>query len=363
VFLFHNYLPYTYIRHDPCQLCPGKHLKSQKIFTPPKPPHKRLSRDETARQWVYKNVLFSGAYDLKGYTLKRDKISDLVSRLNQGDFRVLAKLLTQLDQWSFNAADIKGLFNDAGPFSLRLGITGPPGAGKSTIINELIRYFRSKDFTVGVLAVDPSSPFTRGAILGDRIRYSEFFNDPKVYIRSLGSRGSLGGLSASTYLMLRAYDLMKFDIVLVETVGVGQTELDIMNVADILSVVLVPESGDSIQAMKAGLLEITNLFLVNKADRPGSETFSNELKATLDIASSKANESKIFKTVATESKGITEFCDYILDQKKTIDLTKKRNDPSLLQNEALSILKHIREQELIKKVEQIKSPSELIDLF
>jgi LAO/AO transport system kinase len=295
--------------------------------------------------------------------LKKDNISQLLEKLPQRDFRDLARTLTILDQWQFSFSDISPLFEHKVPPSLRLGITGPPGAGKSTIINEIIRYYRSQKMSVGVLAVDPSSPFSKGAVLGDRIRYSEFFNDPGVYIRSLGSRGSLGGLSAAAYLMLRAYDLYQFDIVLIETVGVGQTELDIMNVADLLSVVLVPESGDSIQAMKAGLLEITQMFIVNKADRPGSEAFANELKNTLNLISNETEHCRIFLTEAHHNKGIQEFCEYIQDQKKSINLKELRAEPKKLKYETLAILKHYQESNLLKEIQHISSSNDVVPFF
>ncbi|HEX4925152.1 MAG TPA: hypothetical protein VFV50_13750, partial [Bdellovibrionales bacterium] len=183
----------------------------------------------------------------------------------------MARLLTELESGGPSALKHKRLLEPE-HLALRIGITGPPGAGKSTLISQLISAFRARGKTVGVLAVDPSSPFTRGAVLGDRIRYSKHFSDDGVFIRSVGTRGSLGGLSASVYLMARAFDAFNFDVVLVETVGVGQTELEIMNVADRVAVVVVPEFGDSIQAMKAGILEIAHVFVVNKADRPGADS-------------------------------------------------------------------------------------------
>ena len=169
-----------------------------------------------------------------------------------------------------------------------------------------------------MLAVDPSSPFTKGAVLGDRIRYTEHFNDPGVFIRSLGSRGSLGGLSSAAYLMVRAFDLAGFDVVLLETVGVGQTELEIMNVADWVTVVLVPESGDAIQGMKAGLLEIADVFVVNKGDRPGSDAFAHELDSSLVLdPRGPSKKISILKTTATTGEGLDEFLSLIFGEMAT----------------------------------------------
>jgi LAO/AO transport system kinase len=191
-----------------------------------------------------------------------------LAQAKDGDFQAFAKLLTWLERSSTgDAMALKDLLNPARA-AFRLGITGPPGAGKSTLVGRLIGELRAKNLKVGVMAVDPSSPFTHGAILGDRIRYSEHALDPGVFIRSLGTRGSLGGLSSAAFLMARAFDACAFDILLVETVGVGQTELDVLHVADQVCVVLVPESGDSIQAMKAGLMGIADIFVVNNPIDP-----------------------------------------------------------------------------------------------
>jgi LAO/AO transport system kinase len=165
----------------------------------------------------------------------------------------------------------------------RIGITGPPGAGKSTLTTGLARAYREAGMTVGIVAVDPTSPFTGGALLGDRVRMESVALDPGVFIRSMATRGSLGGLAASTREVADVLDAFGFDRVLIETVGVGQTELDIARTADTSVVVLVPESGDSIQTLKAGLMEIADIFIVNKADRPGADRLRNELELMLGL--------------------------------------------------------------------------------
>ncbi len=165
----------------------------------------------------------------------------------------------------------------------RIGVTGPPGAGKSTLSRELVRYYRERGKTVAVVAVDPTSPFTGGALLGDRIRMNDVALDDGVFIRSMATRGSLGGLSITTKEVADIIDAYGFDYLLIETVGVGQTELDVAAAADSTVVVLVPESGDSIQAMKAGLMEIADLFVINKADRPGADRLAREVDMMLHL--------------------------------------------------------------------------------
>jgi len=265
--------------------------------------------------------------------------------------RSFAQLLTWLEN-----APVAGLLElkelwETKSCAFRIGITGPPGAGKSTLVGRLIAILREKNLRVGVMAVDPSSPFSKGAILGDRIRYSEHFNDPGVFIRSLGTRGSLGGLSSSAFVLARAFDVCEFDVLLIETVGVGQTELDILHVADQVCVVLVPESGDSVQAMKAGLMEIADIFVVNKADRPGADGLAREIEASIHDGES-AKEVSVLKCVATENQGVNELAAQLLKLKNSVSF--KRNSPARLREEARALLRAGFENSLDKKLVKVK---------
>ncbi len=212
----------------------------------------------------------------------------LLDRAAGGERRALARLITWIEARHPGAAEaISGapIRRRSGPGApVVLGVTGPPGAGKSTFVDHLIAEARARSESVGVLAVDPSSPFSGGAILGDRIRMERHTADDGVFVRSLSSRGHLGGLSTATAQVVDLLDVAGFDRVIVETVGVGQSELGVMEVADSVIVVLTPESGDAVQAMKAGLLEIGDVFVVNKADRPGADRLVRELRLSVELA-------------------------------------------------------------------------------
>jgi LAO/AO transport system kinase len=200
------------------------------------------------------------------------------------DLRTLSRLISSAENQEADLLSILSeLFSEVGHARV-IGITGPPGAGKSTLTNAFTKFAREKQQSAAVIAVDPVSPFTGGALLGDRIRLVEHFNDPQVFIRSLSTRGKLGGLSLATREVVHLVSAFGFDQVFVETAGVGQSEVEIRKLADLTLVVLVPEWGDSIQTLKAGLLEIADLFVVNKSDREGAERITNELKTMLQIA-------------------------------------------------------------------------------
>jgi len=270
------------------------------------------------------------------------------------DFKSVARALTVVEN-DLQGADqlLKSLaFIKNGPV---LGITGPPGAGKSTLVNALIAKLASQDKKVAALAIDPTSPFNFGSLLGDRIRMATHFNHPNVFIRSLATRGSLGGLSAKTIEMTDVLKAAGFDYVLVETVGVGQSEVEIAGLADITFVVLVPEGGDEIQSIKSGLMEIADAFIVNKADRDGADLFANNLKK---MVQQKGTEIPVFKTIASENSGVDKIADFILNtaqkqnNRKEYLLTEKAY--KLIQQKRMG---NISKSELYQTVsEAIKQP-------
>lgn len=291
-----------------------------------------------------------------------DHFGRLVKAAQSGDQRALAELLTWVEQAGASALNESGLLRPR-QMAFRIGITGPPGAGKSTLVGQLIKEFRQKNLKVGVLAVDPSSPFTRGAILGDRIRYNEHTLDKGVFIRSIGTRGSLGGLSAAAYLMVRVFDAVGLDVVLIETVGVGQTELEIMNVADKVVVVLVPESGDSVQAMKAGLLEIADLFVVNKSDRPGADSMKTELEFIAETAPEGRPRPEVLTTVATMGSGLAPVMQALETWSTDKDRFRERRSPRRLQLEARALLRQKWEDQAEKQALKVKSPPALLKVL
>ncbi len=237
---------------------------------------------------------------------------DLVERMLNGDRRALARLMTLVESRPDDIYRIMAIVTSRSRGAHRLGITGPPGAGKSTLIDLLIHEWRARKRTVGAVAVDPSSPFSGGAVLGDRIRMQEHALDEGVFIRSLGSRGSYGGISRATMEIASLLDAFGMDQVVVETVGVGQTELDIIGLADTTAVVLVPEAGDTIQTLKAGLMEIGDVFVVNKADRDGADRMAVEVRAMLQMTAGRGGwEVPVIMTSAREGKGVTEFVDAV----------------------------------------------------
>jgi LAO/AO transport system kinase len=225
----------------------------------------------------------------------------------EGDVRTAARLMRDLDDARPGAVDVmKRLYPHTGRAYV-LGITGNPGAGKSTVVDALIEHYRKLGKRVGVVAVDPSSPFSGGAILGDRIRMQRHATDDGVFIRSLATRGHLGGLSRSTSDVVAVLDAMGFDVVIVETVGVGQDEVDVVAQAETAVVVTVPGLGDEIQAIKAGILEIADVLVVNKADREGADRTVRDLTHMLELRPHEAEPVEIIRTVATTAKGIDEL--------------------------------------------------------
>jgi LAO/AO transport system kinase len=231
-------------------------------------------------------------------------VKALVSAAGERQVRALAKLISQIEDGSAQLPEIMRSLKPRG--ATIVGLTGSPGVGKSTLTSALISAYRAQGLSIGILAIDPSSPFTQGAVLGDRIRMQDHFLDDHVFIRSMATRGHLGGLAAATPQAIRLLDHAGFDVILVETVGVGQSEVEIVSHADTTLVVLAPGMGDSIQAVKAGLLEIGDIYVINKADRDGAEVTSRELRHALALVPQEP-EREIILTSADRGTGVTEL--------------------------------------------------------
>ena len=286
----------------------------------------------------------------------------LASKALQGDQRSIAKLITCVEN---NSPDVSTAMSKIHPNTGKahvIGITGVMGCGKSTLIYELTKIFRKIGKTVGIIAIDPTSPFSGGALLGDRIRMMELAMDEGVFIRSMGTRGMLGGLTSAVYDVVEILDASGKDVILVETVGVGQAEVDIIKIADTTLVVVVPGLGDSIQTLKAGIMEIADIYVVNKADRPGVEQTIAEVQSLVDIeCSNKERRTPIVQTIAKNSEGMESLIDTINEHKDFLERSNRLIDQRKMRYEA-ELVEIIRRRlmNLIFKEEQFKCKIELL---
>ncbi len=231
----------------------------------------------------------------------------LAEAVRSGDRRAVARAITLVENSDPLAYEIvSDLYPQTGQ-AYTIGVTGPPGVGKSTLINALVRHLRGRERTVGVVSVDPSSPFTKGALLGDRIRLSDHFLDPGVFIRSMGTRGHLGGLAEATLQAVLLLDAAGKELIFLETVGTGQSEVEVIGVADTIVLVLMPGSGDSIQALKAGIMEIPDVIAINKSDHPAAKTMLNEVRSILSLDKDRAWKPPIVLTEATTGEHVPEL--------------------------------------------------------
>jgi LAO/AO transport system kinase len=267
-------------------------------------------------------------------------IDQLLDEIKHGNFLAIARTLTIIENELAQSNEILRALNSENQTEV-IGITGPPGAGKSTLVNEIISQLLIQNKKIAIIAVDPTSPFNLGSLLGDRVRMSSHFNHPGVFIRSIATRGSLGGLSAKIIEMIDVLKASVFDYIIVETVGVGQSEVEIAGLADKTIVLLVPESGDEIQHLKSGVMEIADAFVVNKADREGAEVFTNSL---IKMLHGRPEVVPVFKTVASQGIGIDALISWINTER-----IQNGRKLYLYVEKALKLIQNIRLKDINKK--------------
>ena len=294
--------------------------------------HSRGQNYPPNRRWAVIRERRSSGFHLLRPLLYTDSLTPSlqtwIDQLRSGDVRTLARAISTVENRAPGWSELlKTLFPHSGKARV-LGLTGPPGAGKSTLVDQLARFYRKQNRTVGIIAVDPTSPYTGGAILGDRIRMQDHFSDPGIYIRSMATRGSLGGLARTTADVSTVLDAAGRDLIMIETVGVGQDEVDIVRLADITILILVPGMGDDVQTIKAGIMEIADIFVINKSDREGAEHVEREIRTLQSLAiRSDGWTPPIVKTVASQGTGIEELASAITEyesylQKENLALNK-----------------------------------------